>query len=233
MASQAAQYEVIEGQISYLQVKPENVHFLKRIKQDQELASVVAIGQAITGQAGAVSSAQAAVDEGDPVESFVMSIGGLLAKGSFWKATFKNGDSVKIVGRKLGENFHVTAVVDTASRIIWMQPHCERGIKAKSKHLFKCCGWFVLFCYFAALLLTALTNMPFWLNIVIMTVAAPVILLVTVGMSWGDFMSFSREMNAVASALNWPSPTETDLLKTTRQARKTGKPELPMGVYYF
>jgi len=51
--------------------------------------------------------------------------------------------------------------------------------------------------------------------------------------SWGDYMDFSREMNAVASALGWPDPAETDLFKTTREARKAGKPELPMGVYYF
>lgn len=231
--TQQLNYEVIEGTISDLQVRPANVHFLKKIKQEQQLASMVAVGQAIAGQAGAVLSAQAATDEGDPVESFAMNIAGFHAVGSFWKTTFSNGDSVKVIGRKQNKTVQATAVVDTTTRTIWIQPHCERGTKAKSRHLLKCSGWFVLLCYLAALVLTVFTNMPFWMNVVIMTISAPVILLVTVGLSWRDFMDFSREMNAVASALDWPEPAETDLFKTTREARKAGKPELPMGVYYF
>lgn len=231
--TQQPHYEVLEGEVSDLQVHPRNVHFLKKIKQDQEIAAVVAVGQAIAGQAGAVLSAQAATDEGDPVESFSMNIGGIRAEGSFWKSTFKNGDQLKVVGRKLNTSFHATAVVDSAARTVWIQPHCERGTKAKARHLIKCSGWFVVFCYLAALLLTAFTNMPFWMNVVIMTISAPVILLLTVGLSWRDFMEFSREMNAVATALDWPNPADTDLFKTTREARKAGKPELPMGVYYF
>ncbi|MGK5011010.1 hypothetical protein [Janthinobacterium sp. MDB2-8] len=65
------------------------------------------------------------------------------------------------------------------------------------------------------------------------TIAAPVILFATIGLSWSDFMSFSKEMNRVGAALGIVYPEKIDLFKSTKKFKKSGKPELPMGVYYL
>jgi len=114
--TQQLKYEVIEGTISSLRVQPANVHFLKRIKQEKELASAVALGQAVAGQAvagqaGAVLSAQAAMDEGDPVESFSMAVSGETTTGSFWKVTFKEGDEIKAIGSRQSGLFRSAAII--------------------------------------------------------------------------------------------------------------------------
>jgi hypothetical protein len=233
MNQSPSNYKVLQGQISQLRTEAINVHFLKNIKQHKEMAGTVAMLQAAVGQAGAVVSSQAATDEGDPVEGFTMQVAGKTIRGSFWKTTFHDGDNVQVIGREHNGIFEAIAVTKPEERIIWMQPHCERGTQSKKKHLLKCSGWFVLFGYFCAALLSLFTTPPTWLIFLGMTITMPIILLVTVGMSWSDFMNFAREINAVGAALDLPEPADIDLLKSTKLARKNGKPALPMGVYYY
>ena len=233
MQKSVLQYQVIQGIVSRLQKQHTHVHYLENVKQEQRLAGTVAVIQAATGQAGAVLSAQAATDEGDPVEGFGMEVAGHPVRGSFWKTTFQDGDNVQVVGNFQNGVFHAIAVTKPEERMIWMQPHAERGTKSKARHLLKCSGWFVLFGYFCALLLTRFTESPLWANLLGMSVSIPTILLVTVGMSWGDFMGFSRQMNSVGAALGMPEPENMDLFKSTRQAKTNGKSDLPMGVYYY
>jgi hypothetical protein len=233
MSQSNLKYQVLQGEISQLRTEAINVHYLKNIKQHQDVAGTVAMLQAVAGQAGAVISAQAATDEGDPVEGFTMQVAGKTVRGSFWKTTFKEGDSVQVVGHVHNGIFEAIAVTKPEERIIWMQPHCERGTQAKKKHLLKCSAWFVLFGYFGAILLSIFSEMPAWANFLIISISIPIILLVTVGMSWGDFMAFAREMNMVGSALDLSEPENIDLCKSTKLARQNGKPDLPLGVYYY
>lgn len=227
------QYEKVEGLVANLSVHPANIHFLKTIRQEKKLAAAVSIGQAISGEAGAVMSAQAAADEGDPVESFTMNVAGETVTGAFWKTTFEINTHVIAIGSKSGGVFRATAVIDPEKKIIWMQPHCERGTRAKSRSLARGCAWFILFSAMSQLILTTLGDPPHWPMLLGLSMATIVTLIVTVGWSWRDFMAFAQEMNTVATILGWPAPEETDLLKNTRLARKAGKPDLPMGVYYF
>ena len=111
---------MIEGQISNLSIHSANVHFLKTIKREQKIAGAVAVVQAMAGQAGAVFSAQAAMDEGDPVESFSMELAGEKVAGSFWKASFKDGEKLKAIGTRISGAFRATAIVDTKNQMIWM-----------------------------------------------------------------------------------------------------------------
>jgi hypothetical protein len=90
-----------------------------------------------------------------------------------------------------------------------------------------------LFGYFGAILLSIFSEMPAWANFLIISISIPIILLVTVGMSWGDFMAFAREMNMVGSTLDLSEPENIDLCKSTKLARQNGKPDLPLGVYYY
>lgn len=226
-------YQVLQGEVSQLRTQSTHVHYLKNIKQQQELAKTVAVLQAAVGQAGAIHSAQAATDEGDPVEGFTMQVDSKRVSGSFWKTTFNNGDHVQVIGQERNGVFEAVAVIKPTDRVIWMQPHCERGTAAKRAHLFKCSGWFILFCYTCALLLGTFSSLPIWFMLLGATIITPLILIVTVGLSWNDFMTFSRELNAVGSALGFSHPENIDLIKTTKLAKKNGKPDLPLGVYYY
>jgi hypothetical protein len=233
MTQPISQYQMLEGELSQLRTEATHVHYLKNIKQQQQMAGAVAMVQAAAGQAGAIHSVQAANDEGDPVEGFTMQVAGKTVRGSFWKTTFKDGDHVQIVGQDRNGVFEAIAVIKPDERMIWMQPHCERGTQAKKKHLLKCSGWFVLFGYFCAFLLSIFSDMPTWANFLIFSLTIPVILLVTVGMSWRDFMTFAREMDDVGVALGLPEPENIDLFKSTKLAQESGKPDVPIGVYYY
>lgn len=46
-------------------------------------------------------------------------------------------------------------------------------------------------------------------------------------------MGFSKEMNRVGKALGIAEPEKIDLFKSTKKSIKSGKPALPMGVYYL
>lgn len=136
-------YTVISGLISNLQTQAIHVQYLKNIKPQQQTASAVAITQAALGDAGAVFSAQAATDEGDPVEGFVMLVADKVVSGNFWKTTFQNGDDVHAIGYEYRGIFQAIAVAKPSERTIWMMPHCERGTISKRKHLFKIIFYFI------------------------------------------------------------------------------------------
>jgi len=226
-------YALLQGTISDLRTQATHVHYLKDIKRQQQMAGAVAVVQAATEQAGAVFSAQAAVDEGDPVEGFAMLVDGKPVQGSFWKTTFKEGDEVQVIGEERDGVFHAIALAKPTQRMIWMQPHCERGTAAKRKSVLRACGYFVGFCTFAELCILSFDSPPYWIDILSGLTVCVCTLIVTAGLSWRDFMTFAQEMNAVGTALGLPEPEKIDLFKSTKAALKAGRPDIPMGVYYY
>jgi hypothetical protein len=226
-------YQVLQGEITQLRTENIHVHYEKNIEQQQRAAGAIAVLQAAVGQAGAVNSSQAATYEGDPVDGFVMQVSGKVVRGSFWKTTFKNGDQVEVIGRESGGEFEAVAVTKPTDRVIWMQPHCELGTYSRKRILLKYSSCFALFMLSCALSMAIFQDWPLWFAIVSFAVIAPIMLFVTVGMSWGSFMRFASEMNAVGEALGLPEPEKINLFRSTKLARQTGKPDLPMGVYYY
>ena len=226
-------YTIISGEIKGLQVGTTNIHYLDSISKNQSLAAGVAITQAALGQAGSVLSAQAATDEGDPVENFVMYVGNMPVIGSFWKVTFTNGDYVEVVGKEINGAFKAVAIVNREKNIIWIQPHCERGTSARRRRLIKQSLLFSLFILFLAFPLHYFSGVPLYFCLITSSASIPIILLFTFGFSWKDFMAFSGEMNKVGGTLNISNPEEIDLFKTTQEACRNGKQDLPIGVYYL
>jgi hypothetical protein len=226
-------YQVIEGVIDRLQTQATHVHYLKNIKQNQQFASAVAMAQAAAEQAGAVLSAQAANDDGDPVEGFTMQVNGRVVQGSFWKVTFKNGDSVQIIGEERDGIFKAISVTKPDQRMIWMQPHCERGTSASAKSIVTKASFATVFIFLFGVVCSFLMNVPFSFTLMMSACLVTLIWSVMVIWSWRDFMAFAQEMNAVGVALGLPEPEKIDLFKSTKAARQAGKPDVPMGVYYY
>ncbi|MDQ4624276.1 putative type VI secretion system effector [Janthinobacterium lividum] len=226
-------YKLVSGVVEELRTSDMHVNYLKSAESFKKMSGLTSIVQATTGESGAVQSAQAATSDGDPVTGFSMSVGGKWVSGSFWEVGFRAGDEVQVVGYQKGNDFIAVAVIDVKEKKIWMQPHSERGTTAKKYHLLKCCGYsFVGLCIFE-ILLGFFTGFPMWFVLICSAFINPIILFVTVGLSWKDFMSFAKEMNRVGKALVIAEPEKIDLFKSTRKSRKSGKPALPMGVYYL
>lgn len=226
-------YQLVSGVISDLKTSSMHVNYLKNAESFKKMAGLTAVAQAAAGEPAAVHSAQAAASEGDPVTGFTMHVGGRPVTGSFWEVDFRDGDEVQVVGYAKGHAFIAVAVVDVKQGKIWMQPHCERGTLAKKYHLLKCCGYALIGLYVFEILLGYFTGFPIWFVLLCSTFINPVILFVTVGLSWKDFMGFAREMNRVGRALGIAEPEKIDLFNSTKKSRKSGKPDLPMGVYYL
>ena len=93
-----SKYVIIEGVVEGLEIFKVHVQFLASARKKQRTAGILATIQAAAGEPGAVHSAQAATDSGDPVDGFRMMLGSQLVNGSFWQTTFKNGDRVQAIG---------------------------------------------------------------------------------------------------------------------------------------
>jgi hypothetical protein len=76
-------------------------------------------------------------------------------------------------------------------------------------------------------------NMKLWFYLACASLSSVICLIATVGMSWGDFMTFANRMTEVGAALEIESSGTINLVRSTRAAIGSGKPELPMGVYYY
>jgi hypothetical protein len=226
-------YAVLQGIVSNLQTQATHVHYLKNIKQQQQMAGAVAVVQAATEQAGVVFSAQAAVDDGDPVQGFAMQVAGKPVQGSFWKATFKEGDEVQVIGETRSGVFQAIALTKPAERMIWMQPHCERGTDASTKSVLKKASYATIFLLLLSIPMSYFLDEPLWFSLLTTATFAGLIWGVMVFWSWRDYMAFAREMNAVGAALGLPEPEKIDLFKSTKAALQAGKPDVPMGVYYY
>ena len=226
-------YEVVEGVIENLNVYDADVNYLNDSETNSRVAGIVSVLQAATGSPGAVHSAQAANDSGDPVEAYSMTVGGRMIHGSFWKTTFQNGDHVKVVGFREDNIFHAIAVTIPEERVIWMQPHCERGVVEQRKYLIRNSLIFVIFVFAVLAFLVRNEAMKFWLYLACGATTSIGILFFTVGLSWKDLMTFANRMSRVGAALNIDSPDGINLPRSTTEMIKKGKPELPMGVYYY
>jgi hypothetical protein len=78
-------YEIVEGVVDNLVVFDDDVNYLANADQHSRTAGIVSVLQAAVGAPGAVHSAQAASDSGDPVEAFTMDLGGQPIQGSLWE----------------------------------------------------------------------------------------------------------------------------------------------------
>lgn len=226
-------YVVIEGIVQNLEIFKQNVQFLNNSGQRKRTAGIVAMIQAAAGEPGAVHSAYAASDSGDPVEGFRMRLGAQAVSGNFWQTTFQDGDQVRAVGTVNGKILHAVAVVRNVDNVIWMQPHCERGSAAQKKHLFKYSLVFAVVVFLVQGLLLRNAEYPLWLLLATPSSGIALVLAVTVGMSWNDFMFFAREMDKVGAALGLASPVQIDLFKSTKKSQALGKACPPMGAYYL
>jgi hypothetical protein len=140
---------------------------------------------------------------------------------------------VKAIGSRVDGVFNAVAVTSPADRVIWMQPHCERGVIEQRKYLIRNSFIFVLVVFAVLAFLVKDKDIEFWFYLVSATSLSITILFFTVVLSWKDLMTFAHCMSRVGASLALESPDNINLVRSTRKMIKSGKPELPMGVYYY
>jgi len=129
--------------------------------------------------------------------------------------------------------FNAIAVSDPANRTIWMQPHCERGTMEQKKYILRNSFLFVvgIFIFSGFLFLSPKTEV--WFYLLAASLGSILALIVTVGMRWRKLTMFSERMTRVGTVLGIAHPEKINLVKSTKVMVQNGKPEVPMGVYYY
>jgi len=94
-----------------------------------------------------------------------------------------------------------------------------------------CCGYVLIGLHVFQTLAGVWGGISFWLILICATINSPIILFLTVGLSWKDFMEFSKEINRVGRASGIARPEKIDMLDRTKNSRKSGRPDLLMSAY--
>jgi len=233
-------FVVLRGTVSGLRTQSTHVNPLMN-SREQEMSASIAILQSLVGLPGAVSTAQLANYEGDPVEGFVMTVNGKHVVGYLWRVGFKDGDEVEVVGNDLGEFFDAVAVTKPDLRNLCVRPHHLYGtrafVRAEHRRILK----FVLtmggLMYVGAATVGAFSKLESkdWIagfyvisgSLILLNVMA-----LFIQRTPRDIADFSLKVEAVGRALGLPSPELIDLPANNRTAYKKGKPVLRSAYYY-
>ena len=232
-------YQLISGTVLGLRRMDAKINPLKG-SADSDAAGWSSIAQAMLDMPGAVSSAELANDEGDPVEICSMKVGGMQAVGYFWHVGFNEGDEVEIVGTTQDSIFNVVALRKPRERMIWLRPHFSRGSKAIKlgdlARILKFIAisnllWLAL--VVAMTLLTSTGEEP-WMQIALGSAGACAVFDVACLfiLRTPQRLDFGRKVDAVGRAFGMKSPEMLDFDRTYDLARAAGRPYLSGGKYY-
>mgnify|MGYP001190147383 CR=1 FL=1 len=135
---------VITGVVSGLTIHSGEEEFVR--SRGQQAAGVgAAAGLAVEGLAGAAAGAGlAAASAGDAVDFFSCKVEDQFVEGRFSKASFKDGDELDVVTSKQQGRPLVLAARRAADHVIWMVPHCSRGVAAHRKFAVRMFGWLMV-----------------------------------------------------------------------------------------
>jgi hypothetical protein len=140
----SAPLKLIRGRVQELAVSAGEEQFIGS-QAHRTAGAGAALGLAAAGMAGAAVGASMAATGRDSVEFFDCMVDGQRVSGRFSKVTFKDGDEVEVVIEPQWDGTQsALAVRRLSDRILWMFPHCSRGMlahRAFSRRLF---GWLVL-----------------------------------------------------------------------------------------
>lgn len=232
-------YQVLRGKVGSLRKQATKLNPLHG-SVDNEVAGWSAIAQAATNLPGAISSAQLADYDGDPVEMFSMTISGQNIAGYLWRVGFVEGDEVEVAGSMDGRVFNAVAVRKVPERMIWLRPHYSMGSSALRKNevvrIVKSCVIinaillviFPLACWFGAI------DRAEWPAVFAIDLGACAMLNVISAfvLRTPGRLNFSKQVDAIGRAFEMAEPELLDFEKTYSAARAAGKPYISGGKYY-
>ena len=224
MNTQQTRFRKISGVVVNLNVTQDEENFIQT-RADQAAGGAAAVGLAVGGLAGAATGAAlSSGNAADTVDFFTCAINGQPVWGRFGIVSFKDGESVEVVGENTHQGFEAYAVTRPSDRTIWMYPHCSRGIKAHVR--FSVIGILllsVLGSLCIQFVLWLLSDSPsegwgFLLTFFLTNVIGTALVASFVA---SRFMTFAHLSNDIFAALGFEKPAEVDLPKRLRAARKS------------
>ncbi|UXY16954.1 hypothetical protein N8I74_08080 [Chitiniphilus purpureus] len=233
---------LLRGKISNLRKKRESASFFFT-DSDKTTMGVIAVAAAAIGagsQAIAVASATTSVEE--EADYLEFELDGCDIRGWVWRSPFGEGDEVEAAVEKQGGHFIAYAITRPSDHTIALYPHCSRGKLAHVKNAVK---WWLLGVSFAIAFMVVLfvavhfikggeANLVNFFKYVLPLFALAGYLffgLMTVSMA-KKWMPFVRLSERCFAALGWGSPSNIDLVASTKKARADSDPG-ELGVMYF
>jgi hypothetical protein len=208
-------------------------------ESDKTKLGVVAVAAGIAGLSGqAIATASHAASTEEPADYVEFDFDGLSVKGWVWRSPFKEGDQVEVVGEINGSHLEMVAIARPEDRTIALYPHCSRGrarhVKNAAKWWFVGCSLFNLFV--AGLILFIVPVDRFWNDmgeqLLIMFGAVYVFFgLMTISLI-RKLTPFARVAERVFRALDWPNPSNVDLVKSSKVQRRPEEPG-EFGTFFF
>jgi hypothetical protein len=194
-------------------------------KTDSQVAGIAAVGAAAMGQfasASVLGNASAGAEIG--MDFFTCTVNGMTLRGAFHKVEFLNGDQIEFVVEQEADFFTVHAARSSSARLLWMQPHQIRGIRAQ-----KACDirWSVMFPTLAVIGIAICEffrdenfgTYPFSAELLFYSLAFFSTLAVTVWIRM-RFRGFAHQATEVLRALGYDDPEDVDLTHVHKQAKK-------------
>lgn len=218
---------IVRGVVSELQVGQTEEEFVFSAR-DKAAGAAAAVGLAVEGLAGAATSAALnAGNTAERVDFFVCKVGDFVVKGQFGKVTFSNGDSVEVLGSASGQLLTAHAVARPIDRTIWMHPHCGRGSISYRKYYVRAIAGLAIGAPLLFIVpLMAYSYMqednpfPLWFWPLMLGVGAAMISVVLAFVAT-RFTTFARLSDAIFAGLGLDRPSEIDLHKRLREAKRT------------
>ncbi|WP_152985260.1 putative type VI secretion system effector [Stenotrophomonas beteli] len=222
-------FETDAGIISNLRVRHVVQNVFWRGGDREKMAATGAVAAALGLSGPAAGMAMMSNEETkEPATRVEFRFGEMLVKGLFWNWPFKEGDSVRVVGRRdKAGNFIALSVLDEQKRLIVSYPYVSSGSWAH---------WIAVARYSLALsvplymiyigffLINALTGdglAP--LEMVADAYLICVLVCLYLGFRTGrHFTRFAKMADAIFETLGWPNAKRINLRRITKQKRQPG-----------
>lgn len=215
----SAPLSVITGVVSGLTIHSGEEEFVR--SRGQQAAGVgAAAGLAVEGLAGAAAGAGlAAASAGDAVEFFSCKVGDQFVEGRFSKASFKDGDELRVVTSKQQGRPLVLAARRALDHVIWMVPHCSRGSKAHTAFAWRLAVRLFLWFFLAGVLFVVLMEYstspnPFkfiWFDISLISAIAAIASPYFSIRFYRQWLPIAQQAEQIFAALGYPDPSHVDL----------------------
>lgn len=139
------QLQKIRGVVSALVIHNAAEEFVRSTGQTAA-GTGAAVGLALEGLSGAAAVAGlTATSTGDSVEWFTCKLGDQLVQGRFSKVTFKDGEILDmVVSPQRNAHRLVLAARRDKDHVLWLAPHCSRGVAAHLAFSWKLFGWLLV-----------------------------------------------------------------------------------------
>ncbi len=206
---------------------------------DRTKLGVIAIAAGMAGMSGqAVSTAANATSTEEDADYVEFDLDGEPVKGWVWRSPFKEGDEVEVAAEWQKDHYEVGGIARPLDRTIALYPHCSRG---RARHIKTAIKWWFIGVTILNLVGLVVAVPTFGVRDFLTTlhvIVLPVfigfyvffgVMTISLARKW---MPFVRLAEKVFTILGMPSPSDVDLVRSSKVQRKPDDPG-EYATFYF